>query len=519
MDRVNHTTRIWVDKKIRKIIIQTTDPVVKPLLEIKQVKTTYQFWNKSWVTGEVIDRIYDNPRPGPNKDGVWTFKLGLGWTAYVTAVFKNQITAAERTDLLTYILSDSYRTTEFPMLRDYQNTDILHMLKYKIGLFTVHTGYGKTQVIATLADYAANGLGKNVLLVTPGRKAEDELRKRCKSVFGIEVNKKGGKVDSIITSGLMSRLDVKKDPNADENWKKKLAKYDWVLVDEVEYTINPGGEFLYDRLIDCQYFYGFSGTSDKHKGRMISFANGLDETVANNKNLIKYFGPSLVYRMPVNLSVTNITIKTDSLDNIEFDDLDRKEDTNVYALIMTKIWTDPEVCKDIVALARKYPLLFIPINNLNAVIQEWIEKYFIGKFRVLLISFRGYTYTDLNGVETDLTLEEACNYIKAGKVDVIPSTSSGYRALDFPNLENILLIQGKVAGVVLQSIGRVARGNHLNIITLAPQKASLRLPVYTKGAKERDEMIQEYYKYCKLEYISEEIVKTGEKRTIKTITP
>ena len=129
--------------------------------------------------------------------------------------------------------------------------------------------------------------------------------------------------------------------------------------------------------------------------------------------------------------------------------------------------------------------------------KKWIDKWFIGTFRVLLISHEGYVYYDLDGKKTFLSLQEASDYIEKGLVDVIPSTSSGYRALSFDSLENIFLIQGNIAGVVLQCIGRVARGSHMNIISLDTMFGK-KIPVYSKGQEERDNMIKEYYKYCNI---------------------
>ena len=37
-----------------------------------------------------------------------------------------------------------------------------------------------------------------------------------------------------------------KDPTEAAKFKALLGQYDWVLADEVEYTINPGGEYIYD---------------------------------------------------------------------------------------------------------------------------------------------------------------------------------------------------------------------------------------------------------------------------------
>lgn len=361
----------------------------------------------------------------------------------------------------------------------------------------------KTQVIATLTNYAHEALGKRVLLVCPSNKARDELVKRCKNVFGLTVSTSdknlNGHLDAIITSGLMNSKKVK-DPDLCIEFKKVLAQYDWVLVDEVEYTINAAGMFLYDSCIGAERFYAFSGTADKTAGEVISFAQGLSESVIRNKDLIKYFGTSLVYRMPLNMSISNIKIKTQSLDNLKIDSSRIEDSGNVYAEIMNQIWADDEVCKTIARIVGHFHLCFIPINNLVNILYHWIDHYFIGRYRILLVCGEGYIYYDLQGNRTKLTLQESCDYIKDNMVDVIPSTSSGYRALDLPGLENIVLLAGKLAGVTLQSIGRCARGKHMNIITIEPHSRK-RIPVYSKGAKEREEMIKSYYQYCEIEDI------------------
>ena len=354
----------------------------------------------------------------------------------------------------------------------------------------------KTQCIATLAHYAHDVLGKNVLIVTPGKKAKDEIIKRYESLFGVKIPTSiEESLGCIITSGFLNQKKIK-DPTLRALEEDKLKKYQWILVDEVEYTINDAGKFIYNHCLGAERMYGYSGSADRVGGAMITFAEGITETVMNNKDLISFFGPALVYRMPTNLTIDNISVKTIALNQIKFDDLDEKKDNNIYIEILTKIWTFPPICELIVKIAKRFKMLFIPINNLNNVIYEWINNYFIRRgLRTLLICGEGYIYYSLDGSKTKLTLQEACDYIKDGKVDIIPSTSSGYRALDFPGLENILLIQGIVAGIVYQVVGRVARGSHMNIIALEPTLPK-RIPVYTKGMEHREEMLKEYYKYC-----------------------
>lgn len=482
-----------------KIMLDSDDPSVRMLLEYIEEEPKFVpkgFKGKTWYLKKQKKHIYSG-RPKQINPGVYRYELGLGFAAYVLNVFKAYLNVEDYNRVSAAVLADNYRDIPFQGLRDYQNDDVLHLLKYRLGLFSCYTGYGKSQIIATLANYAYTGLGKAVLLMAPSIKAKDELVKRCKSVFGLNIPSDDGRINCVISSGVMNSKKYK-DPVLLMAEKAKFAQYEWVIADEVEYVVSPGGKFLLDMCTGVTNLYGFSGTSDKVGGQMISFAQGLSKCVTDNLDLVKYFGPSLVYRLPLHLNIDCVSVRTEALNNLQFDEEDFNENSNVYQNVMNKIWSSPEVCKTIVKIAKNFPMLFIPINNLAEVINNWIENWFIGEFRVLLISGEGYIYYDLAGNRSVLNLETACDYIRNGLVDIIPSTSSGYRALDFPGLENILLIQGAIAGVVLQCIGRVARGTHLNIIDLIP-KYSERIPIYTKGSKERKKMIREYYKYCKIE--------------------
>ena len=96
----------------------------------------------------------------------------------------------------------------------------------------------KTQVIATLAKYYYNDLGKKVLLVTPQTKPRDELIKRIKKCYNIDVSTKlgQGRLQAMITQGLMNKKDIK-DPNKEKDIISELESFDVVLVDEVEYVL------------------------------------------------------------------------------------------------------------------------------------------------------------------------------------------------------------------------------------------------------------------------------------------
>lgn len=346
-----------------------------------------------------------------------------------------------------------------------------------------------------MANYA-HSIGKRVLIVAPGKKPLDELVKRCKTAFNLDIPNQDLSINAMITGGVMNSKN-KTDKNQSKQFANLLSSYDWVLVDEVEYCINPGGCYIFDRCTNAEVMYAFSGTAEKKKAQMISLNNGLkDDCVIDNINLIKYFGPSIVYRSPQTLNIRNIFVTTPAFSNLTFpQELFNNTESNVYSNVMNVIWTNEEIIKVIEKAVIRFPKLFIPVNNLATILSTWIDKW-IGKFRMLLVCGEGYIYYDLSGNRTNIDLTQSCDLIKNCQVDVILSTSAGYRALDFPGLTNILLIQGNIAGVVLQCVGRVARGTESNIISLIPENSNTRIPIYSKGLDARTKMIKDYYKFC-----------------------
>lgn len=134
---------ITIDNTRNKIIIKTDNLDVKCLLEFRSIEPVYQPWVKQWRNTEVLSKLYEDKRVKPDKQGIYTFTLGLGWIAYIANVFRSSISQDTYMELLKNIYSDSYREYPFPGLRDYQNQDVLHILKYRMGLVTVNTGYGK----------------------------------------------------------------------------------------------------------------------------------------------------------------------------------------------------------------------------------------------------------------------------------------------------------------------------------------------------------------------------------------
>ena len=117
------------------LIIETDNsPFVKGLLDYVYETKKYIPWDKKWETKKITGHIYR--RKKTIKDHTF-FELGLGWSFYILTVFKDYIIKDDYDAVVKEIVQPSYRTHPFPELRDIQNDDVLHLLKYKFGLFFV----------------------------------------------------------------------------------------------------------------------------------------------------------------------------------------------------------------------------------------------------------------------------------------------------------------------------------------------------------------------------------------------
>ena len=148
-----------VDKNLGKIVIRTDDPSVRYLLEVTTSETKFIPWKKSWGVIKTTTKVYDNKRVKPDSSGFWNFECGLGWAAYLINALKPYISQDDFEDICkNAIYSDSFRTFPFPELRDYQNEDALHLLKYRIGLMSCYTSYGR---LICRTRYKSETSGKN----------------------------------------------------------------------------------------------------------------------------------------------------------------------------------------------------------------------------------------------------------------------------------------------------------------------------------------------------------------------
>ena len=115
------------------IIIETDNaPYVKGFLDYWYESKKYNFFTKKWETRKISGHIF-NRKHTDSKRGYTYFEIGIGWAFYLMNVFKDLILKDDYEELNRSIMQPSYRTQPFPELRDYQNGDVLYLLKFKFG--------------------------------------------------------------------------------------------------------------------------------------------------------------------------------------------------------------------------------------------------------------------------------------------------------------------------------------------------------------------------------------------------
>jgi len=386
--------------------------------EFTQTGRQYNYRTRRLETVTYIDHLYENIDPY----GVY---FHVGFAPYLLFHYQNELDEESKESLKKFIASD-YKF-EFENLRDYQVEDTKLLTKFKRGIFSVYTGYGKTQIIAQLVNYIVNVRKEKLLVITPSSKALEEIKSRVRNLYNLE----------------SSYFDYESNYNAiNINGFLRSGSYDtknpywstvkWIIADECEYCLTDRSFEMMDLCKNLEYAYAFSGTADKSSAERISMRNGMTEVVKRNKWLIGYFGFSIIYRKPEDFNIDIIDIKTSMFNDLS--DL-RLTDDVIYSEIVKAIFIDKRFCRGFRKIVEKEKGgIYIPLGRLE-VIYHWLENVLTWEGGMIAnICGAGIQIwsegKQLDTVDLD-TLKEMVN---DGKIDVIVGTQSSYRAIDLPNL-------------------------------------------------------------------------------------
>lgn len=435
-----------------------------------------------------------------------TYRFGIGMAEYVLEVLLKSLPTSRRMfeglyELISLEIERDSHPINFSNLYPNQNLDLQSLLRYKRGIFQTFTGYGKTEVICTLAQHALISSEGNVLIITNGNKALDELSARwCKSIG----------YDSVPYFDYSSRLNI---INVNGFLKSKqfdpsdvyFSNVSWIIADEVENCLSDTAYSLYECCVNCDRFYGFSATADKKKAKNIQASSRSDEEkvlqmhrehIGANRYLINMFSMARVYRRPDDFNIRLTTVQS----NISTRNIGVEFQSLQYNQYMADLFRSDPFRRLVEGIATSGRMTYVPMPRLK-VIDDWMSKSFKKEgTTVVVICSRGYELYSSGRFIRFIDLMMLKSLVKNGCIDVILGTKSSYSALDLPELDRILLLNSSSSGIVIQAIGRVARNREFEVINISTVG---KLSGYTADLNNRVKLIKSYYSDCNIVEITE----------------
>lgn len=440
----------------------------------------YEYYLKRYVRKEFDDYLYDRVENGNE----FIFKIGFCsflLNRYRGCMDEDSIRILEgeiNTNLPNYFLDG---------LREDQMNDLNSLLKSKRGLFQCYTSYGKTEVIANLVNLIVKNRKEKVLILTASNQSKETVQERLSEKFDIDL--KDFSYDSEVNLININGFFRSSKYNPDSPYWGEVK---WVLADEVEHCVNDTIKNVYNSILSgVEYMYGFSATTDKKEAKPIgncseSYDIEYMNTVGRNKDLVRYFSCTSVYRKPTRFSIELINVKSSlSFDGIGYDN------NYEYSEIIYELFTDESFCKLLEKICMSQDLIYVPMLRLQ-VIDYWIKNYFKREeYYVMTICSRGFSiYCNGELVSDKLKLSDVSYMINEGMINLIIGTRSSYNSLDFPRLNKVVTLYSKTANVVLQTIGRAARSGSFKVYNISTYK---NIPIYTNDSRKRIKLIKDYY--------------------------
>ena len=336
-----------------------------------------------------------------------------------------------------YDLAKKYQT-KFEV-RDYQNDAVQYAIQNERGLLVSPTASGKSFIIYLLARYYMD-LGKRILIVVPTTSLVDQM------ISDFEEYNNGNSLDTYkIRGGIDKNTDAslvcstwQSIYKLDKSW---YDQFDVVIGDECHEFKAKSLISIMEKLVDCRYRFGFTGTLDGSKTNELVLIGLFGSTlqVTKTKDLIK------------NKTLSDFRIKAIGL---QYSDEVRKQNTKLsYSDEIDFIVRYEPRNRFIANLAKS-------LSGNSLILFTYVEKH--GKILLPMIVDKCKEEKDIHfiygGIGTDERESIRKQVMKSDNNIIVASFGTYARGINIPNLHNIVFASPYKSKVKnLQSIGRGLR--------------------------------------------------------------
>lgn len=448
----------------------------EPYFEFKtnDYKWDYRKRKMAWVPG--IYKIYTYRKSTDE------YLIPIGMLMYYTNVMSDL-----SEDIKNWCNAHLYSSLEAPIqdcLYDEQYLDMLELIKYKRGVMQSYTGSGKTQLIGVLIKNLLLNDG-NILVAGPKNMVLDEIKDRLKK-FGVYEPcyfDESQRVNCLNPNGICNS-NIYKDGGLD----KWLSDVKFVIVDEVDKLSDTSFELL-NRVetSGCDTFWGFSATAKKNDAEEIPCSIHLMDVMNYDLlSVVSKFSHSVIYKIPTDfvIDINEVKMGLPERDYLRDPDIG----TDSYKHTFGYCTTNSFINYLRYLMTKCKPL--IPIYY-TTIIQFWVDQF--PDKRLIVLCGSGYQLWENGEIKDYLDINTLKYLVSVGDFDAIMTTTSGFAALDCPELTDVVLLSGTSAGSVIQYIGRVARTKKFSIWY---SSYDYKIPIITRNHESQLTLINRYYRLC-----------------------
>lgn len=344
------------------------------------------------------------------------------------------------------------------------------------GVLSLPTAYGKNVMIVYLC-MCSEIRNKNILICAPSYSIVDEIKQRFER-YGIPIStdmSESSKIWAINPVGFMARKDI-------DQYQSWLDNVDMLIVDECDTVTNSLEDLIVNRLPNAKIHLGFSATVDKLNGANLTKIRNFNNLRGETVKILKYFGPAIVHKTPSKvIRIVESDIAFGNYQNLWS-----------YDKCVNQVWHSPRMVPYLKACIEdnnKYArsTILIPFTNRGHVAHLLLEPR-LKKFSIAMWTASGIRFNDREE-EPNSGLERVKELVNNHEIDVLLTTSVGFKGVDITELKSVMFITGSSYGSVTQILGRVFRYQGDGCPTVYLPRNISENPLYNKAYKSRREIV------------------------------
>ena len=445
------------------------------ILDATSRKHRYADWHydkdrKKWV----LIKHYLNTK-GADKGA---YIMSPGWLDFIIDYNKSKkIVISDGSELEDYLYSNFTDVNDWinslsGEFRGTQAEDLMKLMRYRRGIMSIYTGYGKTTLISYITKYMVSH-NKSVIIMAPNYSVLEEIKLRVESLLGISLK--------------IGCNDLVHLVCCNGNIPKNLPyRVDAILSDEVEHCTTSSAELILQRVSSTGVVYGFSGTADKATAGAVDSLDS--KSRIRNSKLISLYGPTRVYRKPKDksLSIYSVTVPWDVR-------LSEREYVNYSdyrnALLSSKNYLEAISSYEV----PDSKITLIAINS-RSLVSKYSKALSAKGYDHAIITGSGVSKV-VKGVKSSSSLKKVKSDAASMKYKYLLGTKSVFRGIDIPEINTVYAIDGVSASTILQIVGRAVRLDHANLVFFSYRNSKLLLKQNAKRLK----LVKNYFNECKIE--------------------